>query len=400
MKGKKKKIVFLISTYTKNMGYIYVCLPEAMSRLENVEVHVVTSQAQMYFDSPYYKETYEKFHGKAILPVGTEKLQQDLYLHRCRYKTFKTELYIDDLFKTLKKIKPDIVHTFDCNSINSFKLALFKPLLRYKFFPGNSIVLSVFPLDKQWGKLPWWKKMDWNIKHVLPGKFISLMATRIFPSTIDAAYIAKEYFGANSKKIKVSPLGVDTVTFSPIKSFDEKNKLKIVHDFNIDDFICIYTGRMTFEKNPLLLAQAIEWINETKGFSIKGLFLGEGIQSEDISAIKNMVVLGFKNYKELPTYYHLSDIGVWPTQESTSMIDAAACGLPIIVSDRLKAVERVEGNGLQYKENDFKDLAKKILELYNNKGLYSELSLEGSKKMEKEYSWNKIAKEKLIDYEK
>jgi len=398
--SKKIKILLLTPWYTKNMGYNNVLFPDALSKIENVEVHILTSQAQVYYSSHYYKQTYEKFHGKPILPSGTEKLNDSLFLHRVEFKVYKTEIIFKSLYKHIKHINPDIIQTFDCNSFNTFKLALFKPFLKYKLFTGNSIVLSIFPLEKEWENMSILKKIDWKIKHVLPGKFISKMSNKIYPSTVDAGYIAEKYFGAKKSKIEISPLGVDTFSFKPCKDINFINEFRKKLGFNKDDFICIYTGRMTNGKNPLLLAKAVEWINKNTNFKVKGLFLGEGEQKNKIENYKDIIVLDFKQYKELPQYYQISDIGVWPTQESTSMLDAAACGLPIIVSDRLKAVERVEGNGLQYKENDHIDLASKIISLIKDENLYNELSEKGVQKMNKEFSWMKIANSKIIEYEK
>ena len=60
----------------------------------------------------------------------------------------------------------------------------------------------------------------------------------------------------------------------------------------------------------------------------------------------SMSVNPFIALSELPRFFRSADIGIWPTQEFMSMLDAAACGLPIVVNDTLKAVERIEGNGL------------------------------------------------------
>ncbi|HQL63945.1 MAG TPA: glycosyltransferase, partial [bacterium] len=86
-----------------------------------------------------------------------------------------------------------------------------------------------------------------------------------------------------------------------------------------------------------------------------------------------------------------------PRQESTSQIDAAACGLPLILSNRVEVRERVEGNGFVYDENNPEDLARKIrilsdFELRQSMGKYA------SEKMKQLFSWDLIAKERLADY--
>ena len=57
---------------------------------------------------------------------------------------------------------------------------------------------------------------------------------------------------------------------------------------------------------------------------------------------------------------------MWPLQCSVTMLEATACGLPTIISDRSGATERVAaGNGLLYSESDYVDLFNKIVSLLN-----------------------------------
>ncbi|MFW5804576.1 MAG: glycosyltransferase, partial [bacterium] len=94
---------------------------------------------------------------------------------------------------------------------------------------------------------------------------------------------------------------------------------------------------------------------------------------------------------QLPKYYWVADIGVWPSEESMSQLDASACGLPLVLSDKIEVLERIEGNGYLYKQGDFNDLSLKLLKLQDTEtrikfGIY------GSNKVEQNYSWNSIAK--------
>jgi glycosyltransferase involved in cell wall biosynthesis len=62
----------------------------------------------------------------------------------------------------------------------------------------------------------------------------------------------------------------------------------------------------------------------------------------------------FVPVNELADYFRAADIGVWP-RESTSMLDAAACGLPIVVNDT-SSLLGIEGNGLVYELNNVDDM--------------------------------------------
>ena len=146
----------------------------------------------------------------------------------------------------------------------------------------------------------------------------------------------------------------------------------------------------------MLLAKAIDKLSR-KGEPFEALFMGDGEQSEEIQKCSGCIVHEFIPYHELPNYYAIADIGIWPRQESTSMIDAAACGLPIIISNKVQAKERVEGNGLTYEENNSDNLAEVILTLkdvvYRKK-----FSDTGIKKMREQFSWDRIAANRVKDY--
>ncbi len=146
----------------------------------------------------------------------------------------------------------------------------------------------------------------------------------------------------------------------------------------------------------MLLAKAIDKL-VSKGEPFEALFMGDGEQSEEIKKCRGCHVHEFIPYHELPLYYSIADIGIWPRQESTSMIDAAACGLPIIISNKVQAKERVEGNGLTYIENDATDLANVILKLKNTE-LRKKLGNAGANKIQNNFSWDKIATNRIEDY--
>jgi glycosyltransferase involved in cell wall biosynthesis len=80
------------------------------------------------------------------------------------------------------------------------------------------------------------------------------------------------------------------------------------------------------------------------------------------------------------------------------MIDAAACGLPIIVNDTLQATERIDGNGITYKLGDLDDLIRAISSLGDNT-LRRELGRAGAEKMLHHFSWKATARARLRDYD-
>ncbi len=167
--------------------------------------------------------------------------------------------------------------------------------------------------------------------------------------------------------------------------------------FSEPDIVCIYTGRLGEDKNPLLLAKAVAQL-VAAGEPFRGLFVGNGVQAQAIQSCSGCVTHPFVPVRELGNLYRAADIGVWPTQESTSMLDAAACGLPIVANDTMTAPERLEGNGLAYKLNDVRDLVRALREIRDQE-IRGRLGSYGVQKMARDFSWESVARRRLQDYE-
>jgi glycosyltransferase EpsD len=74
----------------------------------------------------------------------------------------------------------------------------------------------------------------------------------------------------------------------------------------------------------------------------------------------------FVRNDELPTFYSLADIGIWPGSSSNTMIEAMSCSLPIILARSEDTVHLLKNNnGFFFEpnnENDFQNYLKKLLE--------------------------------------
>jgi glycosyltransferase involved in cell wall biosynthesis len=204
-------------------------------------------------------------------------------------------------------------------------------------------------------------------------------------------------------KTTVCSLGVDTQLFrepTDDAARQSREKLRGELGFGPSEIVCVYTGRFSGDKDPVCLARAVDRLVQD-GRPFRALFVGNGTaeQIAAISACRGSVVHGFVPVRDLPPYYWASDVGVWPKQESTSQLDAAACGLPLVVSDRIGTPERVDGNGLLYREGDSDDLAAQLRTLEDGP-LRARMGAAGSAKVRERFSWIRIAKERVTDYER
>lgn len=391
------KIVFLTSMYSENMGYSENFLPKAVAKMGH-EVHVISSTAQVYFNSPNYKKTYEPFLGPNIVIPGMK--QVDGYtLHRLPMlpAVRKNLIRLQGFRKLLEQLHPDIIQSFEIYSFATYDAAVEAKRLGIKFFTESHTHASVFNT----------KSFKIRLRHRLlnfSGKLelIDKVTVKHYPIAEDSAKISREFFKVSPAKIKVQSLGVDADMFTPVISdtdIQEKNKTRERYGLSSGDLVCIYTGRFTQDKNPACLAQAVDHLQTQGHAHIRAFFVGNGTP-EDVNYIKVMkgcIIHPFVKVNELPPFYRLADIGVWPKQESTSQLDAMACGLPVIASNQIGVKERIQGSGLLYEENNFTDLADKILQLTDPSRRKS-LGYAGLKKIKEKYSWDAIAEKRVADY--
>ncbi|MBU0743764.1 MAG: glycosyltransferase family 4 protein [Gammaproteobacteria bacterium] len=391
------KIILIEDYFSEKMGYSENCLPKVLSDLGH-EVHVVTSNLQVYGNLPNYNETYGCFLGPAVQPCGVKEMG-GYWLHRLPHKLWFGYVNICGLIKKIRELDPDVVHVFNCVSINALKLALFCNVSRYKLFTGchQSLCVTKPYLSKEGISF---KKMVYFVTRTIPGWVVSLFTKRCFAITPDCAEVANRYYGIKKSKIKTISLGADTELFTPLdddSSQRERLEIRKILGIGDSDIVCIYTGRFSLEKDPLILARAIFLLRQN-GLPYSAIFIGDGVQKREIQNYQGCITIPFVPYSDLPKYYRAADIAVWPKQVTISMFDAASCGIPLVVSDLMGEPDRAEGNGEFYRDNDVDDLAR-VLGGLNSADIRCKLGKVGRLKMLEKYSWLHIAKEILKEYD-
>ncbi len=400
------KIVFISPWFSENMGYSENLFPKAIAK-HGHEVHLITSNAQVYFNSPDYKKIYEPFLGPSTVECTTKEIC-GFMLHRLPYYELKGRIRnkisisgigIRNLNTALLNIKPDIIQTFNIAEIPTLECARYSRKHNVIFFTESHMHASVFRKNN---KKTFTEKLSALLNKINPAIRLIINQMEIcYPIAQDIAEIVETFYSIPKKKIKIQSLGIDTELFTPVQTSEqenERNKIRSSFGFTNTDLVCIYTGRFTKDKDPFCLADAVAYINEKRS-DVKALFLGSGTEKdiEYIKSKKGCYIHPFVKVTLLPSYYRAADLGVWPKQESTSQLDAAACGLPLILSNKIEVHERVSGNGLLYEEGEFIDMAGKIMELFD-KSTRKKMSIIGIDKVIKSFSWEAISREREKDY--
>ena len=391
------RVVLLSEVFCRNMGYLENMLPKSLARL-GVEVHVLATDLPPGYRQKSPADLYEGFLQS--WQPGTAQTSDGFTLHILGHKQVLGHVRIAGLREKLRELSPAIVQTMTPIGWIALDAACSKLSRGYKLFTGCHHHASVFPLASR--TAPIWSaaRLRCLAVRTLPGRLVSLATEKCYAITADCAGVASRFFGVPRCKIEISPLGVDTEIFHRARGTREvvnQAALRRKLGFSDSDIVCIYTGRFTKDKNPLLLANAIAQL-QAAGKSFRGLFLGNGPQAAEIQKCPGNVTHPFEPVHELGVFFRAADIGVWPAQESLSMLDAAACGLPIIVNHTMSAPERISGNGLTYRLNDLDDLIRALLDLQNSLRR-REMGAIGAERMAREFSWDSIALRRLSDYE-
>ena len=394
------RVALLSETFSKKMGYLQRSLSKHLAML-GVNMHVVSMDLFPYHQTPDFGQTYSEFNRQGELVAGTTEHFEGYALHVLGHRKVLGHMRMVRLQDKLREIRPDVVQTMANFGWIALDAAFMKTVLGYKLFTGNHFHASVFPLAGRNGD----SRLDAEtlrclLTRTIPGWIVSLLSEKCYAITPDCASVAVRFFGAPESKVSVCPLGIDTEVFHPVRNASEiasRCSMRQRLGFSPDDIVCVYSGRFSADKNPLLLAQAITALARD-GEKFRGLFIGNGVQAETIQQLPGNIVQPFVPVEELGEYFRASDIGVWPTQESMSMLDAAACGLPIVVNHTLDAPERIDGNGLRYRLNDLADI-ERVLRQLRDPNYRRQLGMIGAERMARQFGWENVAKRRLLDYE-
>ena len=397
--ARRLRVAMIFYSFPRDMGYSNTMLARYLARL-GANVHYIATDLPIYHQSRDARSVYSEFSADCTMRPGESEPYDGYTVHCIGHRYVLGVPMFSGLLGKLRQIQPDVVQLFINAGWAPLQTVAAKLVLGFTLFTAAHTTVSVFPLARRTLR-PWNRALLANLAvRAIPGRLASAFTERCYAATADCAEVAIRFYGMPQSKVAVVPLGVDTENFYPPRgAADEESRrqLRCELGFSDSDVVCIYTGQFTDAKNPLVLARALVLLRGA-GMPVRGVFIGNGPQGAGIAACDGCVVLPFRPHRELPPYYRAADIGVWPTQESMSMLDAAACGLPIIVNDTLLAKERIDGNGITYRLNDPADLAAKIRWL-SDADRRRQLGSVGSRRMVQLFSWDAIARQRLADYE-
>ncbi len=393
------RIVHVVDYFQPILGYQEAFLAKEQSKL-GYDVVVVTSDR----DAPvlYTNNAAQSILGSRIKTPGFT-IEEGIKIWRLKTLfEISSRVWMSGLESKILELKPDVINVDGVNTISAFRIAWLKLhnkqcrqvklVIDDHLNPGASVSKLKF-------LYPLLRKTTLKVVIKATDNFIAVSeTTKLFMHT---------NYGIPVNRIEIVPLGADLSLFQ----YDTLAR-KIIRDklrINDNGFVFIYTGKIVPFKHLEVLIEAASRLIK-KFPNIKILLVGYA-DEQYLNKLKTMVSKRDQtsNFiwcqavpnKELYKYYSASDVAIWPHLHTNSILEAMACGLPVIVCDESRSCEEVKyDNGLIYKDLDVDDLVQKMEKIY----LYNDLRIRMGKNalniVQEKYNWTTIAKKFIEIYDR
>ena len=204
--------------------------------------------------------------------------------------------------------------------------------------------------------------------------------------------------------IFLSGNGIDLGHFSPGRSDQLRQQL----DLNGRKVVG-FVGKLKTGKGVLTLLDAFAKLPDDSVL----LMVGDGHLHDEIDVIAKsrgirdrLFLAGSVRHSDTPQYYRLMDVCVLPSQTEgrwkesfgRTLIEAMACGVPVIGSSSGAIPETINSAGLIFPEKNPDQLANRIRELLHDQKLHSACKRAGLARA-RDFSWEAIAEKNYKAYQ-
>lgn len=385
------KIVHISDYFTLKLGY-----QEAFLAREEIkkwdEVFVLTSNRNYPF--PNYETTYKNILWERIMKTW-EFREEWIVIKRLKsiFEIPSSALIVFIwILKILRKIKPDVIICHDLIKPNNIR-AYF-----YKIFFNKSVKIIIDTHEAEYNTSidSILKKLYIALRKIFYRPIITKYSDKIVATWPNEKAFALKYFLSKKTKIEIIPLWADTELFKPNK--DIRDKMRRQYNIKDNEIVFVNAWKINESKKNMELLEAFCELN--KSYKNIRLFFIWNWDQEYIDNMKKIVTdnklsdsvifIPFVKNEELPKYFNMADVWVWPGSRSNVFWEAAACWLPLILENREYTRELVE---------DWKNWF--LLEKINEKSIYNALKkiikidykkmwLNSRKTIEENFSWEII----------
>ncbi|MGR6034295.1 MAG: glycosyltransferase family 4 protein [Candidatus Nitrosoglobus sp.] len=201
------------------------------------------------------------------------------------------------------------------------------------------------------------------------------------------------HYGAQSEKIFFATHTVNIAQFVSRSEKARAERERLRAELKLKGIVFIYVGRLLWSKGLNYLLEAFRIVQQQVDSEVTLMLVGDGPEEIKLrqiceeQGIQNIAFAGFQQNPDLPPYYAVSDVFVFPTLGDTYGLvvdEAMACSLPIISTSAVSEIHsRVEDaiNGYIVPPEDSRALANRMLHLVNNPELLERMGKASAEKV-------------------
>lgn len=297
--------------------------------------------------------------------------------------------YHSAIKKKVMDYKPDLIHI-----VTEFTMG--QEGLRVARETGIPVVMSYHTNIEQYLEYFHAKLLEKPVRSYFK-KFHSYACLNLCPSMQTLKQLAKQGY----QNLDLWTRGVDTQLYHPDKKSGKWRK-----QFGEEKFICLYVGRLSFEKGLDYYLETIKELNqEGLGKSMEFIFAGDGPYRETLEncGIENVRLTGFVRGELLAELYADADAFIFPSGTETFgnvLLEAMASGLPCVCVDKGGVTDFAKDgiNATVVPYHDGKALFRAIKRLVQSPLLRERLSM-GALHTARERNWNSVMENLVHSYE-
>lgn len=261
--------------------------------------------------------------------------------------------YGNEIFEVVEQVKPDVLFVHCVETLTAMRFLWKRPNHPMMF---DSHMLSMASHNK-------FAKVYEVVYRNVFTRIIKKNGYYVI-RTQDDDYV-NSHLGIPENLTPFISFGTDTILFSP----NDEVRKRFRQEYNIaqDDFVVVYTGKLTENKGGKLLAEAFR-----KKFEVPVTLVcvgkplnddyGREVQKILDESENRIITFPTQNYLNLAQFYQVADLSVFPKQCSMSFYDAQACGLPVVSESNNVNCDRCSHqNGDNFEAGSVEDFRAKIM---------------------------------------